>query len=186
MVAHRRSGQRGAMVLGVVLIALGALFFALQTLRPEITFPTWPLWVIVPGAILFLLAFAVGGEAGAAVAAVGAVVATTGLVLLYQSETGHWTSWAYAWALVAPGSIGLGLLVYGVLAGEPRPRAAGLPALLAGIGLFVGFGLFFEGVLGLSGPQYRIFGDWLLPAVLIVIGAILIGRSLLARRTGRG
>ena len=45
----------------------------------------------------------------------GSIVTTVGSVLLYQQTTGHWESWAYAWALVGPGAAGLGMLVYGLL-----------------------------------------------------------------------
>ena len=49
---------------------------------------------------------------------VGGTVATTvGLVLLYQNNTGHWESWAYAWALVGPAASGLGLALWGAAHG---------------------------------------------------------------------
>jgi hypothetical protein len=53
-------------------------------------------------------------------------------------------------------------------------------AFLGGLGLFaIGF-LFFEGMLGISGERLPI-ADWVLPALVIGIGVVVLGRGLLTR-----
>ena len=83
-----------------------------------------------------------------------AVITTIGLILLYQQATGHWESWAYAWALL-PAAVGFGLVSYGALTGDERIRGSGWPPLTIGFVLFLAGAAFFEGVLGLGGPQNR-------------------------------
>ena len=43
----------------------------------------------------------------------------------------------------------------------------------------IGF-LFFEGVIGISGQRLPL-ADWVLPAAVIAIGVVLLGRGLLQR-----
>jgi drug/metabolite transporter (DMT)-like permease len=109
------------------------------------------------------------------------VVTTVGLVLFYQNSTGHWESWAYAWALVGPAASGLGLLLWGARTGDPREIRNGTWALLGGLGLFaIGF-LFFEGVIGISGQQLPL-PDWVLPVAVIAIGVVILVRGIFERR----
>ena len=49
-------------------------------------------------------------------ASVGGIVTMIGVVLAVQEAYGLYQTWAYAWALVAPGGVGVGLTVYGLLA----------------------------------------------------------------------
>src|SRR5215211_1755300 len=90
-------------ILGVLLIALGILFFIGQVLG--INFGgrlgelAWPLFVIGPGVLLFLFALSVGGKAGERLAIVGSVVTMVGAILLVQNTFDYFQSWAYAWAL---------------------------------------------------------------------------------------
>ncbi|HEV8489292.1 MAG TPA: hypothetical protein VGQ58_05850 [Candidatus Limnocylindrales bacterium] len=100
-----------------------------------------------------LFAFAVGGRGGAGLAIAGGITTVTGLVLAFQNATGLWATWAYAWALVAPGGAGLGLLLYGLFTWQPDFVARGRGTLLVGLVLFVGFAIFFEGFIGLSGDR---------------------------------
>ena len=50
--------NRGAMIVGAVLIVLGLLFLAERVLDIDLGQYGWPLFVIVPGVLLFLAAFA--------------------------------------------------------------------------------------------------------------------------------
>jgi len=89
-----------------------------------------------------------------------------GLLLFYQNPTGHWQSWAYAWALVAPTSIGLAQIVYGTFKGRAELVKTGLRvATVGGIMFLIGF-FFFELVLGISG-----FGLGGLGWAVLLIGA---------------
>jgi hypothetical protein len=113
-------------------------------------------------------------ESGLAVA--GGIVTTVGVVLAVQEATGTYASWAYAWALVVPGGVGAGLLLYGLLAGRGDIARRGLGSLVTGVVLFlVGF-LFFEGVLHLDGSRFANLTDVAAPAVIMGIGAaVLVG-----------
>jgi hypothetical protein len=177
------SSNRGAMIFGVILILLGALFLAERVLDINLGRYGWPLFILVPGVLLFLAALAAPAREGAGLATAAGIVTMVGLVLAVQNATDAWATWAYAWALVAPGGVGLGLALYGVIRGLPDLVSAGLRSLGAGLGLFVGFGLFFEGVIGLSGDPFLVGSDYL-PIALIGIGVVFLVLGVLrGRRT---
>lgn len=177
--------RRTSVAIGLLLIVLGGAFLLARQAGLDLGSFGWPLFVVVPGIILFALAFAVGGRSGSGLAIAGGITTVTGLVLAFQNATGLWATWAYAWALVAPGGAGLGLLLYGLFTRQPDFVAAGRGMLLAGLGLFVGFAIFFEGIIGLSGNRLIPF-DTALPLLLIGIGGLLVVSSLFGRRRRRG
>jgi hypothetical protein len=172
--------RRATFVIGLVLVVVGAAFLVARQLDIDIGGVGWPLFVIVPGVLLFLMSFAIGGVPGSGLAVAGSIVTAVGLILAWQNETGLWATWAYAWALVAPGGAGLGLLAYGLLTRQSEFIAAGRWMALIGAALFAGFGLFFEGVIGLSGGRIVDF-DTLLPIVLVVVGGALVLSGLIGR-----
>jgi hypothetical protein len=169
----RRSGT--GLALGVVLVVVGAFYLVVQVAGVDLSVLGWPLLVIIAGLTLLVVGFASLGT-GAAIP--GGILTMVGLVLAYQNSTGHWTSWAYAWALVAPGGVGLGLFLQGI-----RERNVGLIRqgrslmFIALLIFMVGFVLF-ESILNISdiGDQPVVKGA--LPALLILIGALLLGRSI--------
>lgn len=173
MFADRGAGERGAIVLGIVLVVVGGLTLLGRALAIDVLGIGWPVLIIAPGVALFAAAVAVGGPAGVAFAIPGGIVTMVGLVLAFQSATGLWATWAYAWALVAPGGVGAGMLLYGLIAGQRDMARAGLPILLTGLGLFLGFGLFFEGVLHLSGPDLPI-AEPVLAVGLVTLGVLVL------------
>ena len=167
-----------ALTLGVVLVIGGLILFGAQLVDFDIGALGWPAIVIGVGLVLLVLGMTVSAEQGMVVG--GTVVTTVGLVLFYQDRTGNWATWAYAWALVGPAASGLGMLLWGLRSGNATDVRNGTWALLGGLGLFaVGF-LFFEGVLGISGERLPI-AEWVLPAVVIGIGVVLLGRGLMSR-----
>lgn len=173
-------GRRIELLAGVGLVAFGGVFALIELAGGgRVWSLAWPLFVIVAGLLLFAGVFSFG-RSGGFLAIPGAILAVDGLVLLVTNTFGVWTAWAYAWALVTPGAVGLGLLVHGTLAGIPRLRRAG--AVLAGLGLalFAVFGTAFELVAGLSGPFGPAVGRVVWPLLLIVAGVWLI--ALWARR----
>src|SRR5262245_48093808 len=177
------SANRGPMIFGVILILLGLLFLAEQVLDINLGRYGWPLFILVPGVLLFLAALAAAPREGAGLASAAGIVTMVGLVLAVQNVTDAWATWAYAWALVAPGGVGLGLALYGLIRRMPDLVSAGLRSLGAGLGLFVGFGLFFEGVIGLSGDPFLVGSDYL-PIALIATGlAFLVWGVFRGRRT---
>lgn len=173
-----RSERSPAIVLGLVLVVVGALLFVGQLTDIGIGDIGWPFIVVAVGVVLLFLGLFVNLEQGMVIG--GTVVTTVGLVLAYQNATGLWSTWAYAWALVGPAASGLGMAIWGVRAGDGGAARNGFWGFLGGLALFaVGF-LFFEGVIGLSGERLP-FADWVLPAAVIAIGVVLLGRGLLAR-----
>jgi len=162
------SPRQGGIILGVALIGLGGAALLAQAGGFSVG---WPAWIVVAGVVLVLGAVAVGGPTGSGFAAVGGMVTMAGVVIVVQEASGAYQTWAYAWALVAPGGVGLGLAVYGLLTGRREDLRGGLGALGVGIVIFlVGF-LFFEGVIGLSGGRFGDVAKVGVPLALVAIGA---------------
>ena len=165
--------SRGALLVGALLIVIGAIALVVRVSGVEIG---WPAWVILPGVALLIAAFAVPGPGGSGLAAAGGIVTAVGTLLAVQDATGTYASWAYAWALVAPGGVGAGLLLYGLLTRRGDIARGGLGSLITGVVLFlIGF-LFFEGVLHLNGSRFANLTDIAVPIVIMGIGAaVLVG-----------
>jgi hypothetical protein len=172
--AGSRSGG-SSMALGVVLVVVGIFALGVVVFGVDLTQYGWPLFVIIPGLTLLVVGF-VGGGVGASVP--GGIVTMLGLVLAYQSSSGDWASWAFAWALVAPGGVGLGLYLQALRDRDPVMLRRGRTLIfIAALIFMIGF-VFFESILGISGTDYGIFGKAALPGLLIVIGIILLVRSI--------
>ena len=167
----RTSPQRGGLIIGLVLILLGGAALLVQVGGVSIG---WPIWIIVPGVALIVGAVAVGGAGGTGMATAGGIVTMVGVVLAVQEAADLYQTWAYAWALVAPGGVGVGLIVYGLLTRRSDDLRNGLGALFAGVVVFlVGF-LFFEGVVGLSGDRFASLTEVAVPLALVVIGVVVL------------
>jgi hypothetical protein len=169
----RRSGS--GIALGVVLVVVGLFYLAVQVADVDLSSFGWPLFIIIPGLTLLIVGFASLGT-GAAIP--GGILLMVGLVLAYQNSTGNWSSWAYAWALVAPGGVGVGLFLQGL-----RERNVGLIRqgrslmFIALVIFLIGF-VFFESILNLSGISDIPIVKAALPALLIIVGILLLGRSI--------
>ena len=111
--------RASTLVGGALLIGLGVVLLAVNTFGMRLPFEFssigWPVFVIAPGIALLIIGLIASGEAGIGLAVAGGIVTTVGLILAYQSATSHWTSWAYAWALIAPTSVGASMFLWGVL-----------------------------------------------------------------------
>jgi hypothetical protein len=177
--------DRGGLWFGLLLIVVGVLFLAGQQLDINWSDYGWPLFIIVPGLVLFFLGLVIRDEAGLGMTIPGGIIATIGLLLLYQSTYDAYASWAYAWALVAPGSVGVSLFAYGVLHRRLDLVDAGLRTAAVGLGLFVGFGLFFENVIGLEETGSSSAMRAALPVLAVAMGAIIVLLSILPRPKGR-
>ncbi|HVS47322.1 MAG TPA: hypothetical protein VHJ99_00280 [Candidatus Dormibacteraeota bacterium] len=172
--ARPRAGGSSA-ALGIVLVVVGIFALGVVLFGVDLTQYGWPLFVIVPGLTLLVVGFLGGGQ-GASVP--GGIVTMLGLVLAYQSSTGDWASWAFAWALIAPGGVGLGLYLQALRDRDPAMLRQGrILMFVAALIFMIGF-VFFESILGISGMDYGIFGKAALPGLLIVIGIILLVRSI--------
>ena len=173
------STRRGTVLLGLALVLLGGLALAGRFLNLDVLSLGWPIFVLAPGIVLFAAGVAIGGKGGLGLGIPGGIVSMVGLVLTFQSATGLWATWAYAWALVAPGGVGLALVLYGLLTRQGDITRGGIPILLTGIGLFIGFGLFFEGVLDMSGQGGA--AELLLAGGLVALGIGVVLYGLLRR-----
>ena len=114
-----------------------------------------------------------GGKQTAGLAIPASVVSTVGLILLFQSITDHWESWAYAWSLIFPTAVGLGMYIYGVRGEDDDTRDRGKGMLRAGVIMFVILGVFFETLFSAGGS---LFGRIFWPVAIILIGLYLILR----------
>jgi len=173
---NRREVGAGRALLAFALIGFGVLFLVGQFVSPDWLWNLWPLFVLVPG--LVFLYFAVTGKPDAASLAIpGAIITGTGLILLFQSITGRWESWAYIWALY-PVFLGLGLMYMGRRTDNQGTYNSGQGFVQWGLIAFLVLGSFFEiFIFGGFGV-----GRFILPLALIGIGAWLLFRP---RRVSR-
>jgi hypothetical protein len=181
--AERSTADHFAIVLGVALGILGVLLTLVQLLGLRVIEVGWPLLVVVPGLTIVAAAFAAPAGRGLGYLAVpGAVMLVTGLVLETQALSGDWQSWSYAWALVAPGAVGLGLLVAGMRERTRWVRVTGALLFAAGAVLFVIAEWFFVRVAEVGGPGLGPGFGLILPVLVITIGLVMVARGLVARR----
>jgi hypothetical protein len=176
--------QRGRLIFGAVLVLLGVFFLVSQRFGADIGRYGWPMFVIVPGVFLLLLGLAIPNETGLGAAIPGGIVTSVGLVLAMQDATGTYASWSYAWALVAPGSVGVTLVLFGLTHRRGDLLDAGLRTTATGLGLFIGFGLFFENVLNIDSLSSDNAMRDALPILAVALGAVIVLWNLLPGRSG--
>jgi hypothetical protein len=169
--------RRGGVALGITLVAIGVVLLVDRLVGFDVGSAGWPLFVIVPGVLLLAWGVSLPGREGVGLAIAGGITSVVGLILAVQNVTGLWATWAYAWALVGPGGTGVGMLAYGLAHRDATLVRGGSRSLLSGVGLFLAFGLFFEGVIGLSGQPF--LSTDVGPFALIAIGVAVIGFGLI-------
>ncbi|NLT73781.1 MAG: hypothetical protein GXX94_06245 [Chloroflexi bacterium] len=161
--------------LGLLMVAVGATLAGVQLLGALLGRSAWPLlWplLVLDVALAFWLPLVVwrGRRSLAGLAVPGIVLALNGLILLYQSLTGQWRTWAYLWAL-EPIALGAAFLyMAGAGVGGQGLRSVGL--------WFMGVG----GLLLLL--AISLYGGWLAyigPMLLIAVGLLLLLRGRLER-----
>ena len=173
------------LVAGIVLVVIGVAFLLVRVADMALGGSTWPLWLIVPGLAMLAGSLAIPPRGGLGLAVPGTMLAIVGCILWVQDTYDLYATWAYAWALVAPTGPGLAMLIYGLVRGDHELARDGFRIFLVGIGLFLGFGLFFEGVIGISGHRIANL-DEVLPYVLIAFGVLLVVASLFGGKPDRG
>jgi hypothetical protein len=178
--------QRGPLVIGVFLVLLGVFILAGEQLNLNFDRYGWPMYVIVPGLLLLVVGLAVPHESGLGAAIPGGILTTVGLVLALQNATDTYASWAYAWALVAPGSVGVTLALFGLLHRRWNLLNDGLRTAAVGLVLFVGFGLFFEFVLGVDDLHPNTALRDALPVMAVGLGILIVIYNLLPGRSRTG
>jgi hypothetical protein len=171
---QRRGGSSAA--LGIVLVVVGIFALLVVMSGVDLTENGWPLFIIIPGLTLVVVGFV---SIGAVATIPGGIVTMLGIVLAYSNSTGDWPIWAYAWSLVVPFGIGLGMYLQALRDHDLHALRTGRTLLFIGLMIFlIGFVLF-ESILGISGRDYfGPYGKAALPALLIIVGAILLVRSV--------
>jgi hypothetical protein len=177
---ERRWGPNVAV--GVVLVVVGLFFLVVRVLDIDLSVYGWPLFVIIPGLTLVVVGFASLGS-GALIP--GSILTMIGLILAYQNSTGDWPAWAYAWPLVAPFSVGLALYLQGLRTRDVSLLKQGRNLMFIGALIFMILFVLFETILHISGIDYGWFGKAALPALLIVIGVVLLVRSMQRGRSAK-
>lgn len=174
---ERSEPRPAGLVVGIILIVVGALFLGLRLANIELGPDAWPLWLIVPGLAMLAGSLFIPSRGGVGLAVPGTILAIVGMILWVQSAYDLYATWAYAWALVAPTGPGLAMLAYGAVHRDGDLARDGLRATITGLCLFVGFGIFFEGVVGISGHRIENL-DQVLPYAAIGLGFVLIVLAL--------
>jgi hypothetical protein len=181
---HDRGGRgtdNGALIFGLLLILAGAAFLVSNLTGFDIGRYGWPIFVIAPGLFLLMLGLLIPSEAGLGAAIPGGIITTVGLVLAFQDATDAYATWAYAWALVAPGSVGATLMLFGLTHRRLDLLDAGLRTAAVGLGLFIGFGLFFEDVIGLAEDNRNVALQDAFPFLAVAMGVVIVLLNLLPR-----
>jgi hypothetical protein len=174
--------RRPSMVLGGLLVLIGAILLVGQLVRIDVGHYGWPFFVIAPGVVILFVALMARGALGEGLAILGSIITVTGLILVYQNATDHFESWAYAWTLIFPGAVGLGMILYGLVAGRPGnvragTRLVGIAAILFLLGV-----AFFEGIIGIGGYQFGRTAGVAVGGLIIAIGALLLVLNLTSSR----
>jgi energy-coupling factor transporter transmembrane protein EcfT len=166
------------MVLGGLFVLIGAVLLAGQFVRFDIGHYGWPFFVIAPGILILVVALTARGAISEGLAIVGSIVTVSGLILLVQDATAHYESWAYAWALVFPGAIGLGMVLYGLTARRPGNVRSGTRLVGIALVIFLLGAAFFEGIVGISGYQLDHRAGVVLGVLIIAVGAVMLVLNL--------
>src|SRR5713226_613134 len=168
----RRTGS--SIAFGVVLVVLGLFALVVQFTGFDAG-ESWPLFVVIPGLTLLVVGCISLGT-GALVP--GAILTVIGLILAYQSSTGDWPSWAFASPLVAPAAVGPGLSLQAIRNRDSHlVRPGRVLMFVAAIIFMIGF-VIFATIFRISDMDYGWFGKAALPALLIVVGLVLLARSI--------
>jgi hypothetical protein len=183
---YDQDARKGMAGLGIVLIALGALFLLSEQIDINWGGHGWPLYVIVPGLILLVVGLAIPHDVGLGMAIPGGIITAIGLLLAWQDYNNAYASWAYAWALVTPGSVGVTLTAFGLLHRRLDLLDAGLRTAAVGLGLFVGFGLFFVNVIHVDRAHEPEILQRGFPILAIVLGVLIVVVNLLPHPRSSG
>ena len=104
------SDNRGSIVVGGILILIGAIFLFVNVFRIDFG-QIWPTIFFIIGAGFYLPVLLMPRDRGnlAGLLIPGTILFGLGAIFFYNIFTDNWGSWAYIWTLI-PASVGLGLL----------------------------------------------------------------------------
>jgi hypothetical protein len=165
--------NRGSILGAILLIGMGVLFLILEIAGISIS-KTWPIIFLALGAVCFLPPLLWpslrAGLAGFCIP--GGILLTLGVIFLYNTLSGDWASWSYAWIMLN-GGVGIGLVLAAWIGGWGREMTdIGWWMFVVSAVVFSIFATLFGGpVLKASGP-----------VVLILCGLWLMVRSFASRQ----
>lgn len=169
------NNSQWSLTLGIYLISIGVVLFLVNILGFDFASDFWPTFIMAPG-ILFLALGLRLPQPWDNLIVVGSMITAVALLLFYQNFFDHWQSWAYAWVLVCPVSIGVGLMLVGKHRGAEQLQKSGREFVRIGLILFGAGAVFFELIIGISGYGLGDFG-W--PLLFIAAGVALMLRGQL-------
>ena len=125
--APDRRTQPG-LILGMILVVVGAGLLVGRVAELNLAASAWPVWIVVVGLAMLVGSFFIPPRGGVGLAIPGAIVTMVGLVVWVQDAYDLYATWAYAWALVAPTGVGLGMMLYGLVRRDGELASDGLRA----------------------------------------------------------
>ncbi len=165
--------NRSILVIGAILVLVGVFFLALNFVPGWSFGMSWPVIFLVLAAFFFIPPFIFPDQRQwiASFFIPGSILLALGVIFLYNTISGDWRSWAYAWLLIIAG-VGLGLALAGWYGRWGRPVVVtGIWMIVINVILFAIFGALF------GGPALRV-----LAPVLILVGGVLLLYRALRRR----
>lgn len=180
--AGKQSDSHGPMMMGAALLLLGIVLLVGELLHFSFGSIMWTFIFIIPGAVLFLSANSSKDSHAEGLAILGSMMMTLGIIFLGQILLNMWASWAYAWTLLAPTSIGVAQVVFGKQHDREGLVKNGNRLIEIGLTMFFFFFVFFEILLNISGKNLIPGNLPAFPTALIVLGIFVIMRSILRRK----
>jgi len=177
-----RSFLQGPVLLGAGLLFLGVVLLVGELLGFRFGSIMWPFIFIIPGGVLFLSAISSQDSHAEGLAILGSMMMALGIIFLLQQIFDMWASWAYAWALLAPTSIGVAQVIYGKQHNRDSLVKNGKGLIEVGLTMFFIFFVFFELILNISGKDLIPFGLPAFPVALMVVGIFVILRAILRKK----
>ncbi|MDK2982025.1 MAG: hypothetical protein PWQ55_2372 [Chloroflexota bacterium] len=174
--------DRSALVFGGGLLIMGLVLLMGNLLQIPFGRFLWPFIFIIPGGLVLLAALSSESSSGEGLSILGGILSSLGLLFLLQSVTGWWGSWAYAWTLIAPTSVGVSQFLYGQAQGRDEIVKSGRRLIKLGLIMFVVGFVFFELVLGIGGFGLGRLGLPVFPLILIFTGLLVLLNSLRRNR----
>lgn len=163
----------GSIAFGLIMIALGAFYLAIEVSPSVRAFAygssTWPYQILGLGAVLAVVGL-VTFKPGLFIPA--SIVGGVGGILYYCNLTGNWEAWSYLWTLI-PGFVGVGLLLLGLFIRSRGVIFGGLWTLVSSAILFGIFGFAFGDDLSLA--------RFVWPVGLILLGLMFFIMPLFRR-----
>jgi hypothetical protein len=175
-IAHDRRGSAVFAGSALIVIGIGALALRQWGIDPitRIAEAGWPLFVILPGLALLVMAVFPAPPRGVGFAIAGSIVTSIGALLWWQDQNARYETWAYAWALIGPGAAGLGMFVYGALTRTADLTRQGIRLMAVGGALFLVGAWFFETVFATGNVPFDVDADLWWPLGLMAFGALVL------------